>query len=92
MDDKPYQFDPQNPRLVTNAEIPQTQYYLAGALFLLSVRAYHRRVFRVDQNTLNLVLFSGASSLASYAWANFFLSSGVLEAGQLNNQKELQRA
>lgn len=92
MDDKPFKFDPQNPRVVTNAEFPNTVYYVAAGLFLLSVRTYQRRVYKVDQNTLNLVMFTAASAAASYQWSNFFLNTPVIEAGLLNNQKELQHA
>eukprot|EP00347_Sterkiella_histriomuscorum_P009349 403341555 len=92
MEDKPFKFDPVNPRLVTNAQKNNTVYYGAAAIFLISLRAYHRRVFRIDQNSLNLAGFTAASALASYSYASFFLDSAENEAGLINNDKELQRA
>ena len=52
---------------------------------------YSRKKFRFDQNALNFLLFTGASTFASYQWASLFLSSPVIEAGLLNNKKELQQ-
>jgi hypothetical protein len=89
MEDKPFKFDAQNPRLVTNVKSNNNVYYLAGAIFLLSMRTYTRRVFRVDQNSLNLAGFTAASALASYSYASFLLDSAVNEAGLKNNQNEL---
>ena len=91
MDDKPYVFDSANPRLVTNVSKNNTVYYAAAAIWLFSLRAYHRRIFRIDQNSLNLAGFTVASALASYSYANFFLDSAVNEAGLINNEKELHR-
>lgn len=91
MDDKPYKYDASNPRVVTNAERPATVYYAAAALFAFSLRAYQRRIFRVDNNALNFALFTAGSAWASYEYANFALSSPIIEAGVKNNKLELQR-
>ena len=89
MDDKPYKYDATNPRLVTNVEHPSTLMYLTGAIFLGSLYVYNRRAFRIDQNYLNFVLFSGASAFASYQWASVMLNSPINEAGLINNVNEL---
>ena len=90
MEDKPYKFDGANPRIATNVERPNTLWYLTGAIFVGSMYLYNRRTFRMDQNVLNFLGFTGASAFASYQWASTFLSSPVNEAGLLNNAKELQ--
>lgn len=93
MDAVPYKFDPANPRVaVTNAERPMTVYYASALLFLFSLRAYQRKVFRLDNNALNFALFTGASAFASYQWASFFLSTPEIEAAAINNKLELQRS
>ena len=93
MEDKPYTFDVSNPRLVANIQHSNMNvYYGAAALFLLSVRAYHKRIFRVDQNSLNLAAFTVGSALASYSYANYFLGDPLQEAATINNDKELQRS
>lgn len=89
MDLKPFKFDSVNPRLVTNVQANNTVYYAAAGLFLLSMRVYHRRIFRVDENSLNLAGFAAASALASYSYASFLLDSAENEAGLINNEKEL---
>lgn len=91
MDDKPYKFDSSNPRIATNIERPNTVYYATGLLFLYSLRAYQRRIFRLDNNVLNFALFTGASALASYEYASFALSSPIIEAGIKNNELENER-
>jgi hypothetical protein len=88
MDEKPYKFDPSNPRIVTNAQRPQSVYYVAGAIFLASLYGYHRRIFRLDQNVLNFAGFTVASAWASYQWSTFFVSSPIIEAGIKNNELE----
>ena len=89
MDDKPYKFDPKNPRLVNNIERPANVYYVSAAVFAASLYAYNRRFFRIDQNVVKFLLFTAASGPASYAWTSFFLSSPVIEAGLINNIKEI---
>jgi hypothetical protein len=77
--------------LVSNiTERPTNVYYAAGALFLFSLRAYQRRIYRVDHSAVNFLLFTGASAWASYQWSAFFLSSGNIEAALKNNEKELK--
>ena len=88
MEKSPYNFDPKNPRWVTNAETPGTVYMAAGALFVYSLSAYHRRFFRVDSNLVNLLAFTAVSAPTSYVYANFFLNSAENEAGVLNNKRE----
>ena len=66
MEEKPYKFDNHNHRLVTNIQKPTTVYYLSAALFVASLYGYQRRIFRVDQNSLNFALFTAGSALASY--------------------------
>lgn len=91
MDEKPYKFDPKNPRLVTNVSRPEDNIkYLTGTLFLGSVYLYATKRFRVDKNAIKLLMFTGGSALASYAYADFFLSSPIIEAGLLNNEREKQ--
>jgi hypothetical protein len=88
MEEKPYKFESANPRVVTNITKPTTIYTAAGAIFLSSIYLYNRRIFRIDQNAVNFLLFTGASALASYSYANYFLSSPIIEAGLKNNEKE----
>ncbi len=90
MEDKPYKFDGANPRVATNVERPASLYYLTGAIFVGSLYLYNRRTFRMDQNVLNFLGFTGASAFASYQWASTFLSSPINEAGLINNARELQ--
>ena len=90
MDEKPYKFDASNPRVVTNVETSNNVLYLSGGIFIASLYLYSRRTFRIDQNALNFLLFSGASGFASYQWANTILNTPINEAGLLNNAKELQ--
>ena len=85
MEDKPFKFDPANPRIVNNVSRPSTVYYGAALFFLGSMQVYRRRVFRIDGNALNLALFTGASAWASYHYSAFFFSSANIEAGLLNN-------
>ena len=91
MEDKPYKFEGSNPRVATNIEFPQKVWYVSGAIFVGSLYLYNRRTFRMDQNVLNFLGFTGASAFASYVWASTFLSSPVIEAGLINNAKELQQ-
>ena len=91
MDDKPYKFDTANPRVVTNVQEPSNLYALAGGIFVASLYLYNRRTFRMDQNALNFVLFSGASAFASLQWARAILDSPINQAGLINNQNELQQ-
>ena len=65
MEVKPYKFDSHNHRLVTNIEKPTAIYYLSAAIFVASLYGYQRRIFRVDQNSLNLAVFTVGSALAS---------------------------
>ena len=88
MDEKPYKFDSHNPRIVTNVHKPTSIYGVAAALFLGSLYLYNKKIFRIDQNALNFLLFTGGSAFASYQYANFFLSSPIIEAGLINNEKE----
>jgi hypothetical protein len=88
MDLKPYKFDSHNPRIVTNIEQPTTVYGVAAALFLGSLYLYNKKIFRINQNAMQFLLFTGGSAFASYQYANFFLSSPEIEAGLINNEKE----
>lgn len=89
MEEKPFKFeDPTNRRLVTNIQKPNTVLPVAGAIFAASVFLYSRKIFRVDKNALNLMLFSGASAFASYSYASFIMSSPIIEAGLMNNEQE----
>lgn len=88
MEEKPYKFDSHNPRIVTNVEKPSSIYGVAAALFLGSLYVYNKRIFKRDQNALNFLLFTAGSAFASYQYANFFLSSPIIEAGIINNEKE----
>lgn len=90
--EKPFKFESKNSRVVTNIRNNSMIYGVAAGLFLGSLYVYNRRFFRVDQNTMNLLLFTAGSAFASYQYANFFLSSGAEEAAILNNKKEHQRA
>ena len=91
MEDKPYKFEGANPRVASNIERPQTMWYLTGAIFVGSLYLYNRRTFRMDQNVLNFLGFTVASTFASYQWASTILSSPIIEAGLINNAKELQQ-
>ena len=90
MDEKPYKFESENPRIATNVERPQSLWYLTGAIFVASLWMYNKRTFRYDQNVLSFLGFTGASAFASYQWASTFTSSPINEAGLINNAKELQ--
>ena len=90
MDPCPYKFDKGNPRLVINKEQPATVYAAAGAIFLMSLRWYNRRYFRIDQNVANMAAFTLASVPASFSIANFALNDAETEAALLNNSRELQ--
>ena len=91
MEKNPYTFDTKNPRLILHAERPSTVFTATGVLFAGSVYFYSRRFFRVDNNLVNLIAFSSASLPASYSYASFFLSSAQVEAGIINNQRELSQ-
>ena len=60
----------------------------AGALWAFSMMKYNRRFFRINGNAAYLLSFGAISAPVSYTYANFFLSSGVYEAGVMNNAKE----
>ncbi len=92
MDEKPYKFESSNPRIATNVEDSNNVYYLSGAIFSASIYMYSRKKFRIDQNAFNFLLFTGASTFASYQWAATFLRSPINEAGLLNNANETQSA
>ena len=86
MDIKPYKFeDSANPRIATNIQAPSNINYLSAVIFLASLRVYQRRIFRIYGNAINFALFTGASALASYSYASYFLSSPEIEAGLINN-------
>ena len=89
MEEKPYKFeDPSSKRIASNIVPSQSVMPVAGLIFTASIYMYSRKIFRIDKNAMNLLLFSGASALASYSYASYFMSSPILEAGLLNNQKE----
>ena len=90
MEEKPYKFeDPANKRIASNiVQRPNSVMPVAGLIFTASILLYSRKVFRIDKNAMNLLLFSGASAFASYSYANFFMSTPIIEAGLMNNQKE----
>ena len=88
MEINPFKYDSANPRFVTNAERPTTLYYTTAALFLLSLRFYQRKIFRIDNNVLNFGLFTVGSAFASYQYAATFLSSPLNEAAIQNNSNE----
>ena len=88
MEKNPYTFDQKNCRLVKDCERPASVLYGAGALFAYSVYMYNRKIFRVDQNFMNLMGFCAVSVPMSYSYASYFLSSATIEAGLLNNQRE----
>ena len=89
MEEKPYKFEnANNKRLVTNIVRPNSVMPVAGLIFAGSVFLYSRKVFRIDKNAMNLLLFSGASGFASYSYASYFMSSPIIEAGLLNNERE----
>ena len=87
MEEKPYKFeDPENRRRASNiTERPNTITPVAGAIFLASLYLYQRKIFRIDRNAINLLLFTGASSLPSYSYASYIMSTPIIEAGLLNN-------
>ena len=91
MEEKPYKFeDPTNRRLASNISRPNSVMPVAGLIFTASVFLYSRKVFRLDKNAMNLLMFSGASAFASYSYASFFMSTPIIEAGLMNNDKETQ--
>lgn len=92
MDQSPYKFDSSNPRLVSNVAENKTVYYAAGALFLLSMRFYHKNIFRINERSADFAAFTVGSLFSSYAIANFALDSATNQAGLLNNQIEQQTA
>ena len=88
MEKSPFTYDASNPRWVANAETPGKVFMAAGAIFLLSMRAYNRKYFRVDNNLINMLGFTAVSAPCSYAYANFFLNSAENEAAMINNKRE----
>ena len=89
MEEKPYKFeDPANKRIASNIKPSQAVMPLAGLIFAGSVFLYSRKVFRIDKHAMNLLLFSGASAFASYSYSSYFMSSPIIEAGLLNNERE----
>lgn len=94
MEEKPYKFEnPKNPRLVTNIEKPfEKIYYVAGGLWLGSMYLYTKNVFRIYKRPVPLLLFTLGSALASYEYADYFMSSPIIEAGLMNNERELQKS
>ena len=90
MEEKPYKFeDSANKRLASNiTSRPNSVVPVAGLIFTASVLLYSRKIFRIDKNAMNLLMFSGASAFASYSYASFFMSTPIIEAGIMNNQKE----
>jgi len=75
MEVNPFKYDSANPRYVTNAERPTALYYTTAALFLISLRVYQRKIFRIDNNVLNFGLFTAGSAFASYQYASTIFSS-----------------
>ncbi len=90
MDEQPYKFESSNPRVASNVERHSQLTTLSAAIFLGSLYIYSRRIFRIDQNAFKFLTFTGASAFASYQWASAILSSPTIEAGLINNAKELQ--
>ena len=89
MDIKPYKFDSGNPRIVSNVHNKtNTVYGVAAALFVGSLYLYNRKIFRIDQNSLNFLMFTAGSAFASYQYANFIVNSPTDEAALKNNQRE----
>ena len=88
MEEKPYVFDYQNSRKVTNIKRPDTILPVAALIFLGSIQFYKKKIFKIDRKPINFALFSGASLWVSYQWSSFFLSSPIIEAGIINNEKE----
>ena len=88
MEKSPYTFDVKNPRWVNNVETPNKVYFAAGALFVYSLSLYQRKYFRVDNNLVNLLAFTGVSAPCSYVYANFFFNSAENEAAAINNRRE----
>ena len=84
----PYTFDSKNSRWVTNAEAPTTVYMATGLIFALSMRAYTRKYFRVDNNLMNLLGFTAISAPCSFVYANTMLNSAENEAALMNNKRE----
>ena len=84
----PFTFDSVNTRWVTNTQGPTTVYMAAGAIFLLSLRSYNRRYFRLDNNLMNMIGFTAVSIPCSYTYANFLFNSAENEAALINNQRE----
>lgn len=91
MEEKPYRFeDPTNKRLASNITRPNSIMPVAGLIFTASIYLYSRKIFRIDKNAMNLLLFSGASAFASYSYASYIMSTPIIEAGLVNNEKETQ--
>ena len=88
MEQNPFTFSTQNPRMVTNVETPSKVLWGTAAVFLLGLNMYNRKYFRFDGNIINLAAFTVASVPASYTYANFFLNTKENEAGLINNQRE----
>ena len=91
MEPCPYTFDEKNPRLVVKCERDYKLVPTAGAIFLSSVYMFNRKRFRVDQNFVNLMGFTAGAASASWVYANVLLGDSVVEAGLLNNDKEMGR-
>lgn len=83
-----FTYDNSNHRIVTGPERPGYMMPLTALVFGLSLYGYNRRIFRIDQNSMNFMIFAGASLFASYGWVNFATSTPDIEAGLMNNKKE----
>ena len=91
MEPCPYTFDEKNPRLVVNCERDSRLMPAAGAIFLTSVYMFNKKRFRVDQNAINLLGFTAGAVPASMVYANLLFGDSKVEAGLLNNDKEMGR-
>ena len=89
MEKSPYTFDAKNTRWVTShGETPSKVYFAAGALFLVSMSLYNKKYFRVDNNLVNLMAFTGVSAPSAYVYANTWYNSAENEAAAINNARE----
>ena len=89
MQDNPYTFDEKNPRLVKDCKRSDYLLPAAGLIFAKSVHMFYKKRFRVDQNAVNFLGFTAGAVPASFVFASTVFGDSEVEAGLLNNEREL---
>ena len=86
--EKPFTFDPENHRVVTNVVKNNNVLIATGAIYAFSLYKYNRRFLRIDGNGVMAGAFAAFSLPAAYAYARFMFSDPMNEAAVMNNNRE----